>query len=42
MWECRLFKFSILPGITLLKKIWIEKFNFVMCFSGKAACYERN
>ena len=42
MWEYCLLKFSILPGAVLLKKICVKKFNLVLCFGIKAACYAGN
>lgn len=42
MWEYSLFILSILPGILLLKKIWIEMFDYVLYFAGKAARHAGN
>lgn len=41
MWEYIFFRFSILPGFTLLKKLNAEMFYISMFFGVKAACYER-
>lgn len=42
MWEYIFFRFSILPGFTLLKKLCAEMFYIFLFFGDKAAFYEHN